>query len=99
MGGKVVVVLGAKWRLHYYAHLNRSAVGPGRFVAMGDSLGEVGDSGNAKGRPPHLHYAIVTIVPYLWRIDGSTQGWKKSYYLNPGQMLLDKIANDVEMVQ
>jgi ABC-type polysaccharide/polyol phosphate export permease len=30
-----------------------------------------------------LHYSIVTIFPYVWRIDSDRQGWKKMFYLNP----------------
>jgi hypothetical protein len=47
----------------------------------------VGDSGNAKGKPTHLHYSIVTLVPHPWRIDGSPQGWKKMFYLDPTRYL------------
>lgn len=87
LGGKVVAVLGPKWRLHYYAHLNSSAVSPGTLVAAGEAIGEVGDSGNAKGKPPHLHYSVISLIPYLWRWDGSTQGWKKIFFLDPGLLL------------
>jgi murein DD-endopeptidase MepM/ murein hydrolase activator NlpD len=82
-GGTSAVVLGPKWRLHYYAHLRDldvSTMGP---VAAGERIGTVGDSGNARGKQPHLHYGILTLVPYPWRIDGSKQGWKKMFYLNP----------------
>jgi murein DD-endopeptidase MepM/ murein hydrolase activator NlpD len=48
-----------------------------------EALGIVGTTGNAKGKPPHLHYAIVTLIPYPWRIDSKPQGWKKMFYLNP----------------
>ncbi|MCB9448268.1 MAG: M23 family metallopeptidase [Flavobacteriales bacterium] len=83
MGGNVVLVLGPKWRIHYYAHLEESRVSPGRFVDHQTLIGTVGNSGNAKGKPAHLHYSIVTLIPYPWRIDSSHQGWKKMFYLNP----------------
>ncbi|MGI9339646.1 MAG: M23 family metallopeptidase, partial [Psychrobacter sp.] len=28
------------------------------WVEVGDTIGYVGDSGNAKGTPPHVHYGI-----------------------------------------
>jgi murein DD-endopeptidase MepM/ murein hydrolase activator NlpD len=87
-GGKVVLSLGPKWHLHYYAHLEYLAVKRWQRVKAGEQIGLVGDSGNAKGKPPHVHYSIVTLVPYIWRIDTSTQGWKKMFYLDPSELLM-----------
>jgi len=86
-GGQVIAMLGPKLRVHYFAHLDRTEVGAGHPVWPGRRLGTVGDSGNAKGKPPHLHYAVVTLLPYPWRLDASTQGWKKMFYLNPFDVL------------
>ncbi|MCI0661177.1 MAG: M23 family metallopeptidase [Acidobacteria bacterium] len=83
LGGNVLLILGPKWRVHFFGHLNKSNVGLGQFVTRGQQIGEVGDSGNAKGKAPHLHYQINTCLPYPWRLDGTTQGWKKMYILNP----------------
>ena len=82
-GGNVALVLGPGWRLHYYAHLDTTSVEPLQFVSNQSVIGTVGDSGNAKGKPAHLHYSILTLIPYPWRIDGDRQGWKKMFYLNP----------------
>lgn len=87
-GGNVVAVLGSKWRVHYYAHLNLSTVRVGSYVSCSQVIGEVGNSGNAKGKPAHVHYSIVTIFPYFWNWDSSTQGWKKIFFLNPSIKLL-----------
>lgn len=87
MGGKVLLVLGPKWRLHYFAHLDSQSAWPGQPVLPGSLLGTVGDSGNAQGKPPHLHYSIVSLLPYFWRADGSSQGWKKMFYLDPNQVI------------
>jgi murein DD-endopeptidase MepM/ murein hydrolase activator NlpD len=86
-GGKVVVALGPKWRLHYYAHLHTVDVYPGQPLLTGSVLGSVGDSGNARGKPAHLHYSIVSLLPLPWRADDSTQGWKKMFYLDPNSIL------------
>ena len=82
-GGNVVLVLGPKWRVHYYAHLQAIETERFSLVSHGERLGTVGDSGNAKGKPPHLHYSIATLIPYPWRIDDAPQGWKKMFYLDP----------------
>ena len=82
-GGKSVMVLGPKWRIHYYAHLDEIKTKSFRFVNQKKQIGTVGDSGNAKGKAPHLHYSIVSLIPLPWRIDRSHQGWKKMFYLNP----------------
>lgn len=82
-GGNVVLVLGPKWRLHYYAHLKEIKTGFLSPVDHEKVIGTVGTTGNAQGKPPHLHYAIRTIFPYFWRMDNSIQGWKKMFYLDP----------------
>ncbi len=83
MGGNVVFVLGPKWRLHYYAHLNTIQASTFSWVSRGEDIGTVGNSGNAAGKPPHLHYSIQTAIPYPWRMDSDRQGWQKMFYLNP----------------
>ena len=82
-GGKCVLVLGPRWRLHYYAHLNEIKTSPFRLVGHRSLIGTVGNTGNAKTTPSHLHYSIFSLVPYPWRCDGSTLGWLKMFYLNP----------------
>ena len=83
IGGKIVIILGPKWRLHYYAHLNELKMSSLSFVNKKSTLGTVGNTGNAAGKSPHLHYSILTIIPYVWRIDSDKQGWRKMFYLNP----------------
>jgi murein DD-endopeptidase MepM/ murein hydrolase activator NlpD len=87
LGGKVILILGGSWRLHYLAHLERIDVSFLQPVIQGRQVGLVGDTGNAKGKPPHVHYSIVTLVPYPHLFDQSTQGWKKIVYLNPDEIL------------
>ena len=59
LGGRVVWVLGPGGQRHYYAHLDGWAdVKAGKWLEAGTVLGYVGDSGNAKGTPPHLHYGV-----------------------------------------
>jgi murein DD-endopeptidase MepM/ murein hydrolase activator NlpD len=59
LGGHVVGVLGPGLEWHYYAHLDRFGVfREGDIVQPGDVLGYVGNTGNARGTPPHLHYGI-----------------------------------------
>lgn len=45
---------------YYYAHLDRQLVQPGQYVKKGDRLGTLGNSGNAKFTPSHLHFGIYT---------------------------------------
>ncbi|WDF67487.1 M23 family metallopeptidase [Sphingobacterium oryzagri] len=42
----------------YYAHLDSTSVYTGDAVALGDTLGFVGNTGNAAGGPPHLHFGV-----------------------------------------
>lgn len=69
LGGQVVWVLGPGGQRHYYAHLDDYAyISTGQLLAAGDVVGYVGDTGNARGTPPHLHYGIYetggAINPY-----------------------------------
>ena len=88
LGGNVIYILGPRWRLHYYAHMDRVNVAFGEFLDPGETIGTVGTSGNAAGKAPHLHYAIQTLVPHPSRYSPGTHGWKKMFYLNPAEELL-----------
>lgn len=62
LGGLVVWVMGPGGQRHYYAHLERHAdVAAGMRIAAGRVLGYVGDTGNAQGTPPHLHYGVYEV--------------------------------------
>ncbi|MCJ8268290.1 MAG: M23 family metallopeptidase [Psychrosphaera sp.] len=87
-GGNAIAVLGPKWRIHYFAHLNTRLVSAGTMVAQNEQIGTLGDTGNAKGKQPHVHYSIVSIVPIPWRLSMQTQGWKRMFFLNPHDKLL-----------
>lgn len=61
-GGLVVWVVGPGGQRHYYAHLSRFAdVYRGQRIEAGTVLGYVGNTGNARGTPPHLHYGIYAL--------------------------------------
>ncbi len=60
LGGRQVWVVGPARERYYYAHLDdwRDGLSEGEVVSEGTVLGYVGDSGNAAGTPPHLHWGI-----------------------------------------
>jgi murein DD-endopeptidase MepM/ murein hydrolase activator NlpD len=61
LGGNVVWIFGPGRQMHYYAHLDRfGEFEPGDVVMPGDIVGYVGDTGNARGTPSHLHYGVYT---------------------------------------
>jgi len=62
LGGMTVTVVGAAgWRF-YYAHLSGYAedLEEGQFVDTNTLLGYVGNTGNARTTPPHLHLGVYT---------------------------------------
>lgn len=63
LGGNTVWVIGAGGRVYYYAHLDRYAEGltEGDEVTPETVLGYVGNTGNAQGTPPHLHFGVYTL--------------------------------------
>lgn len=87
IGGNVVAVLGPKWRIHYFAHLQDAKVHVFELVGRGEIVGTVGTSGNAAGKAPHLHYAILQLVPRVWKATRETQGWKRIFFVDPGEVL------------
>lgn len=69
LGGNVVWVYGPGGQRHYYAHLERFAqAASGDRIRAGTLLGYVGNSGNARTTPAHLHYGVYgdagAINPY-----------------------------------
>ena len=72
IGGNVVWLWDPERRQTlYYAHLDKQLVGVGDRVQAGDTLGLVGNTGNARTTPPHLHFGIYRrgegpIDPYRW---------------------------------
>lgn len=62
LGGIRVWIKDPQGNAHYYAHLESVAgwIGPGAKVAAGQVIGRVGNTGNARGGPAHLHYSVNT---------------------------------------
>jgi murein DD-endopeptidase MepM/ murein hydrolase activator NlpD/SH3-like domain-containing protein len=76
-GGRVVWLMDTEHSQHlYYAHLDQQLVQPGQQVRIGDTLGLVGNTGNARTTPPHLHFGVyrggrgaVDPFPFVRRAD------------------------------
>lgn len=81
-------ILGAKWRTYYFAHLDTVLVSNYSMISKGTVIGKVGNTGNALGKPAHLHLSIETIFPYPWLSDNNTlEGEKKMFYLDPNKYI------------
>lgn len=88
IAGNYIYILGPKWRTYYFAHLDTITVKEGEFVRLGKKLGNVGNTGNAFGKPSHLHFVISTIIPYPWLYDSKVKGsLLKMFYINPEKVL------------
>lgn len=70
IGGKVVWIYDQERRQSmYFAHLDTHLIKKGVFVNPGDTIGTVGNTGNARFTPPHLHFGIYSngpIDPYAF---------------------------------
>lgn len=76
----------------YYAHLDSIAVQTGAGVKPGDTLGFVGNTGNAKFTPPHLHFGIykngaVNPLPFVYTTPKITQSQYSLHFNTPGVMV------------
>lgn len=60
VGGNTVNILGDDGKNYYYAHLNsiNNELEKGERITKGKFLGTVGNTGNARGTHPHLHFSI-----------------------------------------
>lgn len=95
IAGNYVYIIGPKWRTYYFAHMDTMFVTTYSYISKGDTIGKVGDTGNAAGKPAHLHYTIETVLPYIWLYDKKAfEGWKKMFYLNPVRYLNFPEAKD-----
>ena len=64
LGGKTVWLRQSRTGYNfYYAHLDEQLVESGQRVVAGDTLGLVGNTGNARTTPPHLHFGIYSNGP------------------------------------
>jgi septal ring factor EnvC (AmiA/AmiB activator) len=57
LGGNQIWLHGNDGNTYFYAHLDSYVGGP-RAVSLGELIGHVGDTGNARGGPTHLHFEI-----------------------------------------
>jgi peptidoglycan LD-endopeptidase LytH len=64
LGGKTIWISGAGWRTYYYAHLDRHApdLRIGEYVTADTVIGYVGNTGNARTTPPHLHFGVYAMA-------------------------------------
>lgn len=64
-GGLYVSIIGDDGVRYYGSHLMKVADGiaPGMKINAGDLLGQIGDSGDAKGTAPHVHFGISWPTP------------------------------------
>jgi murein DD-endopeptidase MepM/ murein hydrolase activator NlpD len=63
IGGRVVWIRDRRGNRLYYAHLDSQYVTDGQRVEPGDTVGFVGNTGNARTTPPHLHFGVYSRGP------------------------------------
>ena len=85
LGGKVVWLYDKELdQSMYYAHLDEQLVYEGQYVKAGEAIGTVGNTGNARTTPPHLHFGIyldgaVDPLPFVKR---QTNNAKPAKYID-----------------
>jgi murein DD-endopeptidase MepM/ murein hydrolase activator NlpD len=97
-GGLSVSIVGDDGVRYYGSHLSKIAPGikPGVRVSVGQLLGLLGNSGDAKGTAPHVHFGISWPTPakiwwvrrgelYPWRY---LDAWKVGKDLSPAKSVV-----------
>ena len=56
LGGLSINLIDTEGNMYFYTHLSEASAVSGQEVRAGDTIGAVGQSGNAAGTPPHLHW-------------------------------------------
>ena len=81
-GGNTVTIVGGAGRRYFYTHLSAFApdLREGQVVTPDTIIGYVGNSGNAAGTPPHLHFGV-----YEGALE--TCAWQA---INPYPLLIDR---------
>ena len=97
-GGNAVQILGDDGLTYYYAHMNEiPTVKNGDRILAGQKIGSVGNTGNAKTTPPHLHLGVgYGINTGLGPAGGVGKNFDAVSMLRA--LLLDKRANNPEIV-
>ena len=58
LGGLAINLIDESGTMYYYAHMSAAHVRSGQKVTSGQVIGAVGNSGNARGTPPHVHWQV-----------------------------------------
>jgi murein DD-endopeptidase MepM/ murein hydrolase activator NlpD len=76
-GGKQVYLRGSDGNEYFYAHMSSYVAHQGQRVSAGELIARVGDTGNAAGGAPHVHFEVhpgggapVSPYPYVRRFCG-----------------------------
>lgn len=90
IGGRYIWLHDEKRALHlYFAHLQTQEVEQGIYVAEGQRIGTVGNTGNARRTPPHLHFGIYS------RGEGPIDPY---HFIAKTNSTPEKIVADLEML-
>jgi peptidoglycan hydrolase-like protein with peptidoglycan-binding domain len=99
--GKYVYTKGSDGHMYWYMHLDEIAkLKRGQKLKVGDLIGTVGETGNAKGTTPHLHFEIrknKVIDPYT-RIKKEFTLEEKIAFLNASLADLKKDEKVIALV-
>ena len=79
-GGLSISIIGDDGVRYYGSHLSyiSTKIVPGYRVTVGEVMGRTGDSGDARGTTPHLHFGISWPTPanIWWVRRGELYPWK-----------------------
>lgn len=91
--GNTVIIQDKDGYSHWLGHLDTITVKDGKLVKAGKKVGTLGDSGNAKGTAPHLHYNVYKTDQGFYSADNPISDLKNSVGKEPDDEI--QISDDM----
>ena len=93
--GNTVIIQDKDGFSHWLGHLDSILINDGELVEAGTKVGTLGDTGNAKGTAPHLHYNVYRTAGGFYDAEDPIDDLKDAIGKGPGASRSDNSDNNI----